>query len=542
MKTPWGGRRRQLSTIVMMLGAIVVLAATISLGTGRVLSVIREKPVETMAAAERTVRLGLRTAEVVPVTPEAYQFVIVQMPLGATSGPLRVHSTNPRYFADARGQLVYLTGSHTWLNLQDIAIDGRPSTFQYEQWLDFLVTQNHNFFRLWVWEQPDQVLEWPVPYNFSPLPYQRTGPGNALDGQPKFDLTKFNQAYFDRLRQRVIAAQSRGIYVSVMLFNGWSVDYPKMSFGQGNPWASHPFNSSNNINGIDGDVNNDNSGTETHTLAVAAITRLQEVYVRKVIDTVNDLDNVLYEISNESRGGSDAWQQHMIELIKSYEAQKPQQHPVGMTYEWPDGNNDALFNSTADWISPSGSIEQRPPASGAKVIIADTDHLCGICGNRAWVWKSFTMGENPLFMDQYDDSYKLEGGGYNLNNPNDVSLRRNLGYTRSFASRMNLAAMTPHPQLASSGYCLANPAARGAEYLVYLPEGGSVTVDLSGASGRINVEWFNPETGQMIAGTTTTGGGNRTFPAPFSGDAVLYLYQRTDQIQGPKSFLPLLRV
>jgi hypothetical protein len=34
---------------------------------------------------------------------------------------------------------------------------------------------------------------------------------------------------------------------------------------------------------------------------------IQEAYVKKVIDTVNDLDNVLYEISNESRGSSDEW-------------------------------------------------------------------------------------------------------------------------------------------------------------------------------------------------------------------------------------------
>ena len=30
------------------------------------------------------------------------------------------------------------------------------------------------------------------------------------------------------------------------------------------------------------------------------MTALQEAYVRKVIDTVNDLDNVLYEITNEA--------------------------------------------------------------------------------------------------------------------------------------------------------------------------------------------------------------------------------------------------
>ena len=47
---------------------------------------------------------------------------------------------------------------------------------------------------------------------------------------------------------------------------------------------------------------------------------------------------------------------------------------------------------------------------------------------------------------------------------------------------MNLAEMVPHGELASTDYCLANP---GQEYLVYLPEGGEVTVDLSGEHGRI---------------------------------------------------------
>ena len=51
---------------------------------------------------------------------------------------------------------------------------------------------------------------------------------------------------------------------------------------------------------------------------------------------------------------------------------------------------------------------------------------------------------------------------------------------------MNLAAMTPRSTLASSRYCLADP---GKEYLVYLPDGGEVTVDLSAASGSLAVEW-----------------------------------------------------
>jgi hypothetical protein len=183
------------------------------------------------------------------------------------------------------------------------------------------------------------------------------------------------------------------------------------------------------------------------------------------------------------------------------------------------------------------------------VIIVDTDHLWGIGGDRVWAWKSFTRGLNPIFMDQYDDSYKLDGGGYDMHNANDVSLRLNLGYTLAFANRMNLAAMTPRPDLCSTEYCLANPTADGAEYLVYLPSGATATgilqtagvdskhpsfylppdslvwVDLSAISGELSVEWFNPDTGDTVSGGSVKGGANRLFVAPFSGDAVLYLHQ-----------------
>jgi hypothetical protein len=44
----------------------------------------------------------------------------------------------------------------------------------------------------------------------TPQPWPRTGSGTATDGQPKFDLSTFDQAYFDRLGDRVIAAGNAG--------------------------------------------------------------------------------------------------------------------------------------------------------------------------------------------------------------------------------------------------------------------------------------------------------------------------------------------
>lgn len=100
-----------------------------------------------------------------------------------------------------------------------------------------------------------------------------------------------------------------------MLFNGFSTD--EKGAGSGNPWPGHPMHSSNNINGINGDTNRDGYGTETHQNSIAAVTALQEAYVKKVIDTVNDLDNVLYEICNECDSGSTKWQKRMIDYIHS---------------------------------------------------------------------------------------------------------------------------------------------------------------------------------------------------------------------------------
>ena len=96
----------------------------------------------------------------------------------------------------------------------------------------------------------------------------------------------------------------------------------------------------------------------------------------------------------------------------------------------------------------------------------------------------------------------------------------------SYARRMNLAAMTLRVTW-STGYALANPAASGAEYLVYVPNGGTFTVDLRGTNGAVNVEWFNPSTGTAMTGAAVNGGTTRSFQAPFSGDAALYLSEST---------------
>lgn len=479
--------------------------------------------------------------------------VMHSQPNGARPGIgpklLRVSPDNPRYFSDGAGKIVYLTGSHTWNNFQDISVPGGgEAPLDFSSYLDLLARYNHNFFRLWVWEQAAWISTVRAKTIFAPMPYRRTGPGRALDGGLKFDLAQFDQGYFDRLRERVSEAQERGFYVSVMLFQGFGVEVKGPAppdgwfvknlkrvsawFGveinlapENNPWRGHPFNPQNNVNGVNGDPRGTGDGRDVHTLEIPRITRLQEEYVEKCIDTLNDLDNVLWEIANESHGASTAWQYHMIDFIHRREGSKGREHPVLMSAQWPGGKNAILFNSPAEAISPGGEngYKDNPPVcDGKKIIISDTDHLWGVGGNYDWVWKSFLRGLNPIFMDPLET--KIEEIGpeirYDPANPEWELLRKNMGYTLRFANRVDLKRMLPRPDLASSGYCLAD---EGREYLIYTPREGRVAVDLSRAAGEFATEWFDPVSGASSAGGTIPGGAERLFAAPFENGAVLYI-------------------
>ncbi|MCI0540533.1 MAG: hypothetical protein L0Z50_35480, partial [Verrucomicrobiales bacterium] len=272
--------------------------------------------------------------------------------------------------------------------------------------------------------------------------------------------------------------------------------------------------------------------------------RLQEAYVRQVIDTVGDLDNVLYEIANESGTYSTEWHYHLIRFIKEYEKTKTKQHPVGMTFIYSRGSMKQLygnapdrilpdkarpssmkllFDSPADWISPNRDraagndyLHDPPPADGTKVILPDTDHLGGIIGTPDWVWKSFCRGHNPIFMDPYDRSVLGSSDQWD-------AVRRSLGQTRRLAERVDLARMTPTKDIASTKYCLAQP---GVAYIVYLPDDCEVTVDLAAVTGPVAAELLHPVNGTLTALGTIEGGAMRTFKAPFGGGAVLHLWKK----------------
>ncbi len=454
----------------------------------------------------------------------------------AITAPLKALGTNPNYFTDGSGKAIYLTGSHTWNNLQDWGTNGTIQPLDFTAYVNMLAAHNHNFTLLWTTELPafrrlPTTETSPPDFTVAPHAWQRTGPGNASDGKLKFDLTRFNQAYFERLRDRVQQLNAAGIYAGVYLFSGEFLLRFRFS-GDG-----YPFTGSNNVNGVD-----DGGGTRSVTMtAPDAITAIQDDYVKKVIDTLNHLPNVLWIVSQEAPRDSKWWNNHLIALVRALEAGKPRQHPIGFGVL--EDNNDAtIINSDADWIAPAARISRSTTCGSGhpacKVNINDSDHsYFGMWNdsaqtNRNYFWINFTSGNQTLFMDPYVVYYPREKRNLCPSPVNGISsrpdtrwdnVRDTMGYIRGYADRMDLAVMTSQGTLSSTGHALASVGSADPAYLVYVPSGGAFTLNLSNSTGRFAVEWMNPATGGKSAGADVTGGATKTFTPPFRGDAVLYL-------------------
>ena len=412
------------------------------------------------------------------------------------------------------------------------------------------------------------------------------GAGLAKDGKPKFDLEQLDQAYFDRLRDRVVKAGEAGIYVGVLLFDGWAVHLSP----QPDQTEGHPFHELNNVNGI--------AATSIDDVQVlpldARVEAIQEAYIRKVVDTLHDLPNVLWEVANESSGDGSVtkefaeflgmteppvwgdttdWQYWVIDVVKGHEADKGYDaHPIGMSMQFPVKDqtrvNEPLLRSRAEWISPGfddeiftegrspmapGSPPSRwyddpPPADGRKVVLNDTDHYAQAV-DALWAWKSFLRGHHPVLMDYgligaFDVGAKPAPKAAAAAEPTAVPeagaapaseagvppfeafepARYAMGDTRGYAERIGLIDMEPLGDLASTGYVLANP---GREYLVLQPSAAAEPFTVNLDLGTYAVEWHgvSSRATQAADGVTTDGTGAVEFSPPFidAEPAVLYL-------------------
>ena len=176
----------------------------------------------------------------------------------------------------------------------------------------------------------------------------------------------------------------------------------------------------------------------------------------------------------------------------------------GRSYGGAGGTNSSSFlnfpiiGSEDIWETPSGLWKQ--PRNRTEV--------------RRGAWGIQMAGVMPIYSEW---TTEINGNG-----KGESDIRRMFDF---FYSKTKYRQYKQLNHLVSSSARQIASGKQGLEYLVYDENGGSITINLSGAGGSnaFDVLWYNPTSGATQNGGKVTGGASRTLNSPFSADTVLLL-------------------
>ena len=453
--------------------------------------------------------------------------------------PLSVDPQNPRFFNDGtRG--VYLAGHQIFVDLQDNSFNkewtldlagdepaGQVRLLDWSRYLALLDRLGFNYVRNWIiWSTGSGTAAPPNRVAF-PMPFERTGPGEANDAGLKFDLQRFDEAFFQRLHDRAHDLQQHGVYLSVMLFEPYGFLGGEDVQGQ-RLWDGNLFHAANNVNGIDIDRNHNGLGEEFFTLQDPAVVAIQKAYLEKMVDSLGDLDNVFWEISNEPPAGSIAWQLAMLQHLRTYEAGKLKQHLILMSPGgwkpggWSQMPEKEITDSPADCIATAaGWIKKDNPKvyPPKKPVLFDLDHVSPGSTDPSLIWKAFTRGYHFCLYDHPFERPETESVAWEI-------ARRNVTLTCLAASqRDNIALLSPREDLSSTGFCLAE---EGRQYIVYAERQEEFGVRGLQMGRQYQMAWIDVDKAELQpAALLTAADPTQRFTPPCAG-AVLLLALEDD--------------
>ena len=274
------------------------------------------------------------------------------MGMSADAQPLRLHPGNPRIF-EYQGQPTVLVGSGEHygavLNLD----------FDYTTYLSTLAQAGLNHTRLFTGAHLEVSGAFGIANNsLGPAegrfiaPWARSDSSGFHRGGNKFDLSKWDPAYFERLADFMEKAARAGVIVEVCLFSSIYGD---------DLWQNNPFHPNNNVNALP-----EIPFRTLYTLNAGSALMYQEAYVLKMVKALNGFDNFYFEIQNEPWADNGMrlgqwnefiqpdllanegqmwrtvmepaapvsldWQRHMAKVIREAEAGLPKKHLISQNF------------------------------------------------------------------------------------------------------------------------------------------------------------------------------------------------------------------
>ncbi len=194
---------------------------------------------------------------------------------------------------------------------------------------------------------------------------------------------------------------------------------------------------------------------------------------------------------NQSQPGHGKWRNELIPDIVAYAYRKEPPKPIVVTepwYEFIEGNPGAMDIRYGAW----------------------TAFLCGAAGHSyggGHIWRTH-LPESPSGVGAWpmDTSFTFNTMLYKG--------AESISFFSEFLHRIQWWRLEPHPEFVlenPSHFCSAVP---GEEYLIYLRYGGSVSVNLQDAMGKMNFEWIDLTTGKSARQGEMEGGNVTRFSPP----------------------------
>ncbi len=472
----------------------------------------------------------------VSVLATSLVFAAIPASAAAPSRPIVLHPDNPHYFLFGGEPTVLITsGEHygALLNLD----------FDFERYFAALAADGLNHTRTFSGTYREVPSSFGITDN--PLapksdryicPWVRSRTPGYNDGGNKFDLSRWDPAYFQRLRRFVLVAGKRGVVVEMNLFCPLYRD---------ELWAASPMNARNNVNGIGGCPRDD-----VLTLKHPKLVEVQVAFTRKIVRELNEFDNLYYEVCNEpyARNVPEDWQRRIVDVILKTEKDLPKQHLISLNI----ANGRKQVENPHAGVSIFNFHYCVPPDTvamnyGLNKVIGENE--TGFRGKHDFLYRTegwdFLLAGGGLynnldysFTPQHPDgtfrTYRSPGGG-------SPELRRQLGILKRFLDGFDLVRMRPSQSAlksVSGGLSVRVLAEPGKAYAIYLhvpipPHPKKIeehlrdhvqaTLVLDLPAGQYRAEWVDTKTGEVTpGGSFEHAGGEKALKSPvFANDLAL---------------------
>jgi len=415
------------------------------------------------------------------------------------NGPISLHPENPHYFLFRnRPTVLVASGEHYGAVLN--------RDFDFEKYLKTLQADGLNLTRTFSGAYVEPLGAFNIARNtLAPArdrflcPWARTDTTGYANGGSKFDVTKWSEPYFQRLKTFVSEASKRGVVVEFTLF---------CPFYEEAQWKLSPQNAANNINGI-GAVARTNVYTLDRNEGLLAV---HDAMVRKIVSELRNFDNVMYEICNEPYFGGVTldWQHHIADVIVEAEKEFPAKHLLTQNIQ----NQKAKVQRPHPAISVFNFHYASPPETVAmnydlQKVVGDNEtgfKKTNDTHYRMEGWQFILAGGGLYNNLDYSFTVGHEDGTfvYPATQPGGGNpvFRKQMKALREFIHSFDFIKLRPQNGLVKSGlpdnakaYALAEP---GRQYALYLFGGPQAELGLELPAATYKVEWVSPLSAKIL--------------------------------------------